>query len=190
MPYVDSDTIRAFAEAPDADETPVWDVLAASASLIFDRACGVAENFFAKASDAFSNKTFAVDPTGFVYLPPYVEIESVTLSGLLAEDRILTTAEYELRDDFLILASENYFQLNFNMFPRRSLTASAKWGFPDIPADVKQAVIEQALFMWRKKDIAFTEISGVSTAAVQQQLSTTCQFVANNYKEKYLDIGV
>jgi hypothetical protein len=174
MAYVDKDTIKAFAEASDASTDAVWEILAASASLIFDRACDLAENFFAEADDEESDKTFTYQKAGYYFLPPYVEEITVT-----ADDEEVDPDDYQIKENFLIY--DGTFE---------EMVISAKWGFAAIPADVQQAVIEQALFMWRRKDTAFTELSGVSTAIVQAQLSPTCEFVAKKYHEKYFQFSV
>lgn len=185
MLYVDADTIRAFAEADDASPINVWNILAASASRVFDRACDVPDNFFAKASDTPTEKTFFLDATGFVELLPFVGEIAVADENNIA----ISTENYELRDNFLVFKPETIIGFTYSVVPRK-IRVSAKWGFADVPADVAQAVIEQAIFMWRRKDAAFADISGVSAAVVQQNLSATCQLVAAKYKEKYLQIGV
>lgn len=180
MPYVAANTIKLFAEATEASPSDVWDILAASASLIFDQACGVTENFFAVAGAAATERTFQLNGSGYYFLPPYIEVATITV-----DSAPLDADNYKIQNDFLIAP-----ELTVKGFSVEVFTVSAKWGFAAIPADVKQAVIEQALFMWRRRDLSFTELSGVSTEAVRQMLSPTCEFVAKKYKEKYFQINV
>lgn len=180
MAYVDATTIKLFAEAEESSPDTVWEILAASASLIFDRACLVEENFFKLAGNSATDKTFFINETGYYFIPPFVDDATIEYDG-----EEIDAETYKIQDNFLIAPELKQDNPTNDFF-----IISAKWGFAAIPADVKQAVIEQALFMWRRKDMAFTELSGVSPTIAQAQLSPTCEFVAQKYKEKYFQVNV
>lgn len=189
MQYVETATIKQFAEAPDESSDEIWDILAASASLIFDGASGVAENFFAPAGFNPADKFFKYEPSGFYKLPPFIGDAVVKINET---NDTIDAAKYTLSDNILFFNNYLYgvpFPFDTDYF-NNFLKISARWGFAETPADVRQAVIEQALFMYRRKDAAFTEISGVSAAVVQQSLAPTCRLVADKYKALYLSVGV
>lgn len=190
MGYVDHNLIRAFAVAEDASPEEVWELLADSASLVFDRACELGGNFFAVTSGTATSKTFPINKTGYYTLPPYI---SATAPIITFDGTVLTvTEEYRIfeEDDKPSILFAPSLKSDSELPNPNSFTISAKWGFLAIPPDVEQAVIEQAIFMWRRKDLNFAEVSGVSTEAVKQQLCPTCAFVAEKYKEKYFQVYV
>src|SRR5688500_5244076 len=91
----------------------------------------------------------------------------------------------------LVLGSDDFSEENsYLVFPYRVLETSevvvtARFAFTDVPADVQQACIEQALMMWRRKDLAFAEIAGVSSAVIQAQFSPGFSATSARYRGLY-----
>lgn len=190
--YIEPEMLRKFAEAPEADNIDVWNLLAESASRLFDRACDVEDGFFGKAGVSAAEKTVQSNGTAYLRLPPFVE-GSITgiieVSPSSVETLLSESADYDLRESYLIRKT-SIGSFIFRSFYDRSVKykITARFGFPDIPADVRQAVIEQALMLWRRKDLAFTELSGVSTAVAQAAYSPTFQVVSEKYRALYSGI--
>lgn len=65
------------------------------------------------------------------------------------------------------------------------VTVSAKWGFTEIPADVKQAVIQLAIHLWRMSDPAFTAISQSGQPYQPPAIPNQVQAIADTYKGLY-----
>jgi len=188
--YVDPKIIKEFAVAPEASPPGVWETLAAAASRMFDRAAEVGDNFFVKVpnSTAAAAMTFRGNGTRYLSLPPY---KAGTIVTVEYDGETVGATDYREKDGYLIfdlgsLARVSNLSSDFERPAAEvDITVTAKWGFAEIPADVSYAVIEQALMIWRRRDAAFTDLSGVSTAAVQQQLSPTFALAAEKYREIY-----
>lgn len=198
--YVTAQEIKEQAIGSEAETAPFWASLAESSSRIFDRACGVSDGCFNKAGAAATTKIFRGDGTDYLRLAPYIA-ESLTLVEWLDSDDVVTEVDaedYFERDGYLIYANagvwgwdcrtaysnpRGYFKMN------RRYRVTAIWGFSEIPAEVKQAVIELALFIWRRKDLAFSDMSGVATAVVAAQMPPTTEMVVEKYKGMYSELG-
>lgn len=185
MNYVDTLTIQSFAEAAEAAPDEVWDLLAGAASRIFDRAAGVADDFFAPIdiNTSATEKTFVLN-SSYLKLPPYLP-GSITFVKINDIDYSL----YSEKDGYLIFALNLYDYPNISFWRNDGAKVTAKFGFEAIPTDIKLAVIEQALFLFRRKDVSFTEMSGVSSQTVNSPLSPTMEFIARKYAEKYGEIN-
>ena len=148
--YVQPEILKTFAENAEADDQMVWQTLAAATSRLFDRAAEVADGFFAVQQGAAIEKTFISNGTKYVRLSPYLPgtIELVQWSGSNSETEINESDYYE-KDGFLIFG--DYYFTRLYLDPLSKIKVTAKFGFAAIPADVTQAVIEQALMLWRRK---------------------------------------
>lgn len=189
--YVEPNILKQFAVGEEADGADVWQILAEAASRLFDRATNVSDGFFCKTSGELSEKTFQMNGTPYLKVYPYLQgsIESVK-QARIGGDEILTTAFYYERDGYLIFYSSPS-AIDPTLYNLRSqIKVHAKFGFSDVPADIKQAVIEQALWLWRKRDSAFTELSGVSSSVVQPEMSSTFKLVTDKYRELYSSVAI
>lgn len=175
--YVTAEVLQANGIAPESDDTAIWEQLAESVSRLFDRECEVSDGFFNAAEVAASARSFLGTGTEFVKLYPYISgsIGAITVDGEVVP--LADTDHYNEADDYLIFT--------YPIFKNAAVSVSARWGFAAIPADIVQACIEQALYQWRKKDLAFAELAGVPTAAVAAQFSPTFAAVANRYRGLY-----
>lgn len=178
MAYIDKTILKEFAaDDTDSSQQKVWDMLPEGVSRLFDRACEVPDGFFNKAGDADTVKTFRSNGTEYLALPPYLS-ETISAISVDTEDLVLgdDTVYFE-KDGWLLFASA----------PAKNVVIQviAIWGFAAVPADIVQACIEQALFMWRRKDMAFAELSGVPTAAVVAEYSPTFKAVSDKYRGLY-----
>lgn len=187
MIYVEPIILKEFAVGVEADDSPVWDLLAESASRMFDRACNTEDDFFGKAAAAVSTKTFEATGTRYVKMPPYLP---GTITQVKIGDLIQTPlTAYLERDGYLVfnypVGYRGSVWTYLSAATRPPVAVTARFGFVAVPADVRMAVIEQALLMWRRKDLAFTDLSGVSTSVAQSPYSPTFQIASDKYRGIY-----
>lgn len=176
--YVEPQMLREAATADEASSTAIWETLAAAVSRLFDRQCEVPDDFFAVAPTApgLTTKTVRAKGTEFVRLFPYIagSITAITIDGTAVT---LGDASYFEQDGYLIFASP--------VTANAIVSVTARYGFGWISAEIIQACIEQALYMWRKKDLAFTEISGVSNLIINREFTPTFDAVTKRYRDLY-----
>lgn len=185
--YVTAAELKASVEESDASGTDAWEALASAVSRLFDRECEVPDGFFLPAAEDPSERAFRGKGTEYVQLDPYI---AESIDTIDVDDTAITIDgdDYYEQDGYLIFGQPpaNPGMPGSSAIAVSSIvTVSARWGFAAVPSEVKQACIEQALFMWRKKDLAFTQLSGVSTAAVMARVSTTFALTAERYKSIY-----
>jgi hypothetical protein len=178
--YVTTEQLTASGIATEADADAVFDLLAEAVSRIFDRECEVPDGFFnAAAASGVTLKSYVANGTKYLQLFPYIPA-SITIIDVDGEDRfeaVTADREYREKDGYLIFDNEPCSGV--------AIDVTARYGFTAIPADIQQACIEQALAMWRRKDLTFAEISGVSAAAVNAEFSPTFIAVTNRYRGIY-----
>jgi hypothetical protein len=177
--YITVDVLKNAAIADEADNTIVWELLAESVSRLFDRECEVSDGFFSKAGEEVSLRSYRGNNTQYLKLFPYIS-DSITIISVDGDDYydvLVSQRRYRERDGYLIF--------NYPVSETAFIDVTAIYGFSDIAADIKQACIEQALQLWRKKDLAFTDLSGVSAAAINAEFSPTFTAVTKRYREIY-----
>lgn len=176
MAYIDPTLLETFAEAPEGTPSVTWQQLADAASDMFDREAEVTRGFFAKASATATVKYFRGAGTEYVRLWPFIagSIEAVTIDGEAVE----TGGDDYFEDGF-------YLVFDYEIEKNALITVTARWGFSEIPADIKQACIEQALFLWRKKDLAFADLANVAASVANAEMSQTFAAVARRYRDLY-----
>lgn len=157
--------------APEASEEGVWQAYAEGASRLFDKLCEVEDGFFNKAAATASAKTFYGNGIDQIALPPFAgAIATVMIDGTAprAEDwRVVNSHLYNLAGDF---------------DTDSVIVVTARWGFAEIPADVKMIVNELAVYAWRNRDPMFAQISNVE---IERELSPTVTAVIKKYRDKY-----
>lgn len=176
MAYIEAKLLETYAEAPEGTPTNIWQQLADAASLQFDREADVSQNFFAPAGNQPSTKYFRSDGTQHIRLLPFIggSITAITVDSVALS---LPSEDYFESDFFLVF--------DYEIEKNKIIAVTAKWGFTDTPPDIKQAVIEQALFLWRKKDLAFADLANVASAVANAETSQTFAGVAQKYREIY-----
>ncbi len=169
--YVTAETLRTAAIADDASPEGYWEQLATAVSRLFDRTALVADGFFSQTPGVATKNIQGVGK--FILLPPYA---AGTITEVKLNSAVLGPADYSERDSFLVLKNR--------ITENDILEITATFGILPSP-DIVQACIEQGLLMWRRKDLSFTDISGVATAAVTAALSPTFDAVAARYRAIY-----
>lgn len=172
--YCTTAEIKAQAEAPEASADAVFDALATSVSRMFDQMSEVPTDFFAVTDDTLKTLDFYIEKSQYCRVVP--PILSDLTSVEVADTAIAATAYYQ-EGQFIVLSEVKE--------SRTKISVEAKFGFSAIPADIKQACIEQAILMWRRRDLNFTEIAGVSSQVVASEYSPTFLSVSKEYRDKY-----
>jgi len=176
--YATAADLKAAAQETESSGNDAWETLAEGISRLFDRECEVEEGFFKAADAAPSIKTFLGEGHEYLRIIPYIpgSLAAITVDGSPVTVPTLTD-EYAERENFLIFS--------YAIAKNAPVTVSARWGFAQIAADIKLACIEQGLFQWRRKDLAFADLSGVPTAAVTAMFSPTFEASTQRYRGLY-----
>ena len=177
--YITDEQLKLFAVGNESDETDVWELLAEAVSRMFDRQCDVADGFFNKTSGSVSLKSYRANGTRYLELFPYIP-DSITIIDVDGTDYFEATPANRLYRE-----KENYILFDSEIPDGTPIDVTAKYGFAEIPMDIKFACIEQGLLMWRRKDVAFADLSGVSGAIANAEFSPTFLSTVKKYRELY-----
>lgn len=157
--------------AAESSEAGTFDDYCAGASRLFDLLCEVEDDFFAKTSNAVSEKTFYGDGIDMLRLPPFV---AGSITEILIDD-VLIADSYRLSNDYLI-------NLDNDFTYDAEIKITAKWGFAEINAAVKVATQELANYLYRNRDPMFAKISDVE---IEKTLSPTVNATIKKFRDKY-----
>lgn len=163
-------------------------------SRMFDLECGVLEGYFNPVAIPIAQaKTFYGNGTNYLKLPPYVP-------GSLNPDITLPdgytvptfTEQNDGRSFYLILNSggvlppfdrfHNHFWGGWNSGV--AVTVSAVWGFRETPADVKMAVIELVLNLWRETDPNNLRLINLENQPLRERIPPRVMEVAKHYRAR------
>lgn len=137
-----------------------------AASRYFDRLCEVEEDFFKQAEEEASEKVIVGNGLNLLQLPPFVGV----LGDVIVNEQIIDSSYFiskgTVPNQYLqVLQWERdffgYETSSFNNFRRIPFwsenyfyTISARWGWAEIPYDVKAAVAEIAISLSSGLDVA------------------------------------
>lgn len=193
--YATKAEIQDQAVVPDSLRSRSWDGLIAGASRMMDQMCGVSADFFAKAGSSATSRTFYGDGTAFLRLDPYAAATTPVLTMETGYDEPTWIEQGDEGCQFLIVNEElkrqdlteyDSWANRFTGWPDRvSVAVSAKWGFTEIPDEVKQATIELAIAMFRRNDPAKLRLNNIDTGYVRESLPATTKAVCARLKAKY-----
>ena len=211
--YTTMDQVRAYVyQSQDADEEFLKRIIT-RASRIVDSACAVSEGYFAKgnSSTAASARYFwgngsdylKVDPylsattptvtmpTGFAVLN-WIESNPYTPEGTYQPCEFFLVRRYG--DDYSSIAAlaerRDYFfaefsnQVDYVGWPAGiRVTATAKWGWDSVPADIAEATLEIIAQIWRSKDAGFARAVAVDgVPLIQDALTPRARLILDGYK--------
>ena len=164
---------------PDAE----LDALIEQASRFFDLECGVEPEHFKAASDTATARTFYPDGTGFLRLDRYVP---GSLNATITLPSGYTAPEFVERNGYLIRSSSSVLvDTRYRADPWTigvPVTVSARWGYAATPADVKLAVIELVLNLWRETDPANVKLVGLEGQPLREKLPPRVAEIAKKYR--------
>jgi|SRR5215213_4395957 len=206
--YCTADDIKAqaFEELNDAEDD-LLDQLAEAASRIFDRAAEAPEGYFAAAADDSTPATriFYGEGTDSLSLPPYVPgtLSDVALpDGLPEIEFIEDSTQFILTRAYITPLSLSLTDPTYwpgrNDWQRRSsmgwpagvaISVTARWGFGAVPGDVRQAVIQTAVLIFRDVDPARTAAADLEGQSVAADMPAMAKMVAEKWRERGLVYG-
>lgn len=168
---------------------PELEALIEQASRFFDQYCGLPEGYFnPPLYPVATNKIVYGDGTHFLKLPPYV-------SGSLDTDITIpdgyTAPAFIERDGYLLLSSNGVVMHQIVPYHHYSgwysgvpITVSAKWGFEETPQDVKLAVIELAINLWRETDPAEIKLVSIENQPLREEIPPRVKAIAKRYRAR------
>jgi hypothetical protein len=166
---------------PDAQVT----TLLTRASRFFDLLCGVAAGYFEAAAGSVSSRTFYGDGSHFLKLDRYV---AGSLNTTITLPDGYTAPEFVERDGYLVLSS-NGLLLHPQAYGCRSgwwagvpIIISANWGYDATPEDVKLAVIELAVNLWRELDPANIKLVNLEGQPLREKYPPRVWEIARRYR--------
>lgn len=140
------------------------------------------------ADVAATNKTIYGDGTNYLRLPPYV---AGSLNTTLTLPEGYTAPTFIEKDGYLIFISNSVAPPFFpNIYGWNSgipVIASAIWGYAETPEDVKMAIIELVLNLWRETDPSQVKLVGIEGQPLRETMPPRVKEVARRYQ---LRLGV
>ena len=172
---------------PDAE----LDALIEQASRYFDLCCGVAPEYFEPADTpgVASDQTIYGQGTSYLKLPPYVPGSLATLTV----PTNYTAPTYIEKDGYLIITDSSgltpfgqyrYPPYTVGWWEGVAITVSAVWGFEETPADVKLAVIELIINLWRETDPASLNLTDLERQPLREKIPPRVAEIARRYRSK------
>lgn len=183
-------------DAP-ATATEVWDDLATAASRMFDSLCEVSDDFFAEESGLTEDRDFIGDGTAYLKVPPYVDLDTVTINDGTIETPDYTTdnvPEYIAKDATLIVLEKTKMAAPYSAFyPYRfagwpdgaQIRVAAVWGFEFTPVDIQIAVSKIALYQWRISDPVNADNTNATAEPLIDGIPASVWATVEKYKAKY-----
>lgn len=164
----------------------VLESLILRASRIFDLSCGVEPGYFEAAGEdaAESTKVLYGDGTNYLKLPPYV---SDSLNATITMPDGYTVLEFVAVGGYLTrsvtgVLQRSYPYFAFGWLPGVPVTVSAVWGYETTPEDVKAAVIELVINLWRETDPAFIKLINIEGQPLREKLPPRVNEIARRYR--------
>lgn len=137
-----------------------------------------------------SARTFYGDGTNYLKLDPYV---AGTLNATMTVPTGYTAPTYVERNGYLILSDSTgtlvpgYWSTGWQMgFP---YTVTALWGFASTPADIKAAVIEWIINVWRETDPAGLKLVGLDGQVLRENMPPRVALIAKSWRVKGAEVA-
>lgn len=134
-----------------------------------------------------TERAFYGDGTNILKLDPYVP---GSLSTTISVPENYTAPDFIALNGYLFRSSDtgipnsagHYF--NYGWMARVPVTVIAKWGYESTPADVKAAIIELAINLWREVDPATAKLSGMDGSIRREAIPPRVKEIAKFYRVK------
>lgn len=183
-----------------SDDDDLLTALLLRASRIFDTQTGHSPGYFGPVGSA-SDKVIIGDGSNYLTLPPYVSIASVSVPAGYDTPTYIEVADDASGRQYLVRTYQGvvapafpspYWQGGIGSpFPSGigwlrgvPVTVNATWGYTAVPEDVKQAVIELTVAMFRAKDPAYEKVLTVDGSQIlTPAMPPRVQAIADRYRE-------
>lgn len=184
--YVEAEEVREIATqmTENAIADSVLESLIVRASRMFDLCVGCVPGYFeAREEGDATELTFYGDGTNFLRLPPYVpgSLESAGFpDGYTAQT-------YTERDGYLVRTdSSGLFFSSFvaGWYAGVPITLTAQWGYETTPDDVKAAIIELVINLFRETDPAHIKLVGIEGQPLRETMPPRVKETAKRYRVK------
>lgn len=185
MAYVDISEFRIQATQASSVPQVLVESLIEQASRYFDSLCGVTEGYFELAGTSATARTFYGDGTNYLRLDPYV---SGSLNASITLPDGYTVPEFIEGGGYLIIVSSG---IRYSLTPWWAsggwlegvpVVVTARWGFAATPADVKLAIIELAINLWRTVDPAETNLTDLEGQPLRERVPPRVAEIARLYR--------
>lgn len=164
------------------------DALIERASRIFDQLSGVEPEYFEPAGVSATARTFYGDGTYFLKLDPYV---AGSLNATITVPSQYTAPDFIERDGYLQITSSDGIPLSRSYFGSVEgwwmnvpITVTARWGYDATPEDVKYAVIELSINLWRETDPANVKLVSLEGQPLREKYPPRVKLIADKYRAK------
>jgi hypothetical protein len=163
------------------------EALIEQASRIFDRACGVPECWFNPvAIPIATNKVIYGDGTNYLRLPPYL---SGSLNSTITLPEGYTVPTFIEQNGYLIITSSgnvppfaSVLSGTVGWYAGCPVTVSAIWGYYETPPNVKAAIIEFVLNLWRETDPAQIKLMNLDNQPLRERLPPRVDMVVKQIR--------
>lgn len=162
---------------------PELEALIEQASRYFDLVCGVAPEYFEAAEDTATERVFRGQGLNYLHLDPYIP---GTLTATYPDG--YTIPDFEERQGYLVVTSGGFappFTYSSGWHSGIAITVSAKWGFQEVLPEVKNAVIELTLNLWRETDPATVKLVGLEGQPLREDLPPRVKNICRKLRSKY-----
>lgn len=174
--YATLDDLKHYAYHAGVRDEVRWEDIIPRASRVIDGCCHVAPGWFRAAPQQACEQSYDGSGTRWLAIDPLVCNSIQFVEYAFSES---FTPDYTLRIDkfgqhFLIAADGECW------LEGDSVLITARWGWPSVPEDVKEATIELAVAMWRQRDAAYarvvTDVNGAQTifGALPDRVKEVC----------------
>lgn len=193
--YASGSDLQSFAEEPGAlGSSASWDLLASAASRIFDRLTEVSDDFYQAATGTPAARTFYGDGTAYLRLDPFVGTPTPVVAIPGGEYSVAAT-DFVVQGQSLVFLSKTrgvmqvYGEFpNYNRFTgwydAVAVQVTADWGFAEVPDEVKYAVIQIGLMLWRQREPA-AQVTSTIDGIMAMELPPMTRGVVDKYRETY-----
>lgn len=165
------------------------EALIEQASRFFDTECGVEPGYFNPAPIPLATeKVIYGNGTNYLKLPPYID-GSLDTNITLPDG--YTVPSFIAQSGYLVLTTSSglippfagfYSPYWGGWYPGVAVTVSAIWGWRETPADVKMAVIELVINLWRETDPATLKLVGLEGQPLREKIPPRVLEVAKRYR--------
>lgn len=176
--YATAEEFKQVAVPPvtgDSQDT-YYESLIARASRMIDLACGVAVGYFGKAESTASALDVYGSGLGLLHLPPYV---AGSLTSVVAPDGY-TLPSYIERDRYLVITdASGVIDSTSTWYQGAKITVTAKWGFEEVPDDIKQATLELAIALRLETDGVFMKLADSEHRPAREELPPRVKMICD-----------